>query len=68
MTRLFAPEFRLVRLKGIGVTVPPSYLEPLARRFPRVLKTLVGVDRLLSSLPVIRGVADHILLEFQHVR
>jgi hypothetical protein len=68
MTRLFAPEFRLVRLKGIGVTVPPSYLEPLARRFPRVLKTLAGVDRLLSSLPVFRALADHILLEFQHVR
>ena len=68
MARLFAPEFRLVRLKGIGVSVPPSYMEPLARRFPRVLKTLAGVDRLLSSLPVFRALADHILLEFQHVR
>jgi len=68
MAHIFAPEFRLVRLKGVGVTVPPSYLEPLARRFPRVLKTLAGVDRLLSSLPVIRALADHILLEFQRVR
>jgi SAM-dependent methyltransferase len=68
MAHLFAPEFRLVRFIGVGVTVPPSYLEPLARRFPRVLKTLAGVDRLLSGVPVIRALADHILLEFQRVR
>lgn len=68
MARLFAPEFRLLRLKGVGVTVPPSYVEPLARRFPRVLRTLAGIDRLLSGVPVFRSLADHILLEFQRVR
>lgn len=68
MADLFAPEFRLLRVKGVGVTVPPSYLEPLARRFPRVLKTLAGVDRLLSGVPVIRSLADHLLLKFEHVR
>jgi ubiquinone/menaquinone biosynthesis C-methylase UbiE len=67
MAHIFAPEFRLVRLKGVGVTVPPSYLEPLARRFPRVLRTLAGADRVLSRLPVIRALADHLLLEFQRV-
>ena len=51
MARLFAPDFRLLQLKGIGVTVPPSYLEPLAQRFPGVLKSLAAVDRLLGSLP-----------------
>jgi SAM-dependent methyltransferase len=68
MARLFAPEFRLLRLKGVGVTVPPSYLEPLARRFAGVLKTLADIDRLLSCLPVFRTLADHVLLEFQRVR
>ena len=67
MARLFAPEFRLLRIKGIGVTVPPSYLEPLAQRFPRVLETLMGVDRLLSRVPVFRTLADHLVLEFQRV-
>ena len=37
MARLFAPPFRLLQVKGVGVTVPPSYFEPLAERFPRVL-------------------------------
>ena len=68
MARMFSPEFCLLRLKGVGVAVPPSYLEPLARRFPRVLKTLAGIDRMLGSLPVVRALADHILLEFHRAR
>jgi ubiquinone/menaquinone biosynthesis C-methylase UbiE len=67
MARLFAPDFRLLRLKGVGVTVPPSYLEPLAQRFPRVLRSLTAADRLLSCVPVFRSLADHLLLEFQRV-
>jgi ubiquinone/menaquinone biosynthesis C-methylase UbiE len=67
MAHIFAPEFRLVRLKGVGVTVPPSYVESLARRFPGVLRTLADVDRLLSRLPVVRTLADHLLLEFQRL-
>src|SRR4029077_1199115 len=30
LTRLFRPEFRLKAWKGVGVAVPPSYVEPLA--------------------------------------
>ena len=67
MVRLFAPHFRLLHLKGVGVTVPPSYLEPLAQRFPRVLRSLTAADRLLSRVPAIRASADHIVLEFQRV-
>ena len=67
MARLFAPGFRLLRIKGIGVTVPPSYLEPLAQRYPALLRTLTGVDRLLCGLPPFRTLADHVLLEFQRV-
>jgi len=67
MSRLFAPEFRLLRFKGVGVTVPPSYLETLARRFPGVLFSLKQVDGWVSGLPVLRSLADHILFRFQRV-
>lgn len=67
MSRLFAPEFRLIRVKGVGVTVPPSYVETLARRFPRVLLALKQVDGWVSGWPVLRSLADHILFEFQRV-
>lgn len=65
--RLFAPEFRLRTWKGIGVAVPPSYAEPLARRFPRLLGLAASADRWLSSVPVLRGLGDHVLLVFERV-
>jgi len=68
MCRLFAPEFRLLRFKGVGVTVPPSYLGALAQRFPRALLTLKRVDGWVSGLPVLRSLGDHIVFEFQRIR
>jgi ubiquinone/menaquinone biosynthesis C-methylase UbiE len=65
IARSFAPEFRLTGLTGIGIAVPPSYLEPLAKRFRRVLKWAINLDRLLGRLPGIRVAGDHILLCFE---
>ena len=63
--RTFAPEFRLVSIKGIGVSVPPSYLETGAKRFPRLFELSMQADSLLGRCPGIRMLADHILLEFR---
>ncbi|MGH9402047.1 MAG: class I SAM-dependent methyltransferase [Terriglobia bacterium] len=65
IARAFALEFRLTGRMGIGVTVPPSYLEPLAQRSPGALGVAVKVDRLLGRLPVFRAIADHTLLTFE---
>lgn len=65
LTRTFAPEFRLKSLKGIGVAVPPSYVETWVHRFPCVLQLGVRVDSVLDRCPGIRGLADHILLRFE---
>jgi SAM-dependent methyltransferase len=65
LRRLFAPEFCLVAVQGIGLFVPPSYLEPHARRFPGLLGAAARLDALLGSCPGLRGVADHVLLTFR---
>jgi ubiquinone/menaquinone biosynthesis C-methylase UbiE len=65
VVREFAPEFRLVRILGIGLAVPPSYLEPWAKRFPRLLHGASRLDRVLGQIPGIRLGADHILLNFE---
>jgi ubiquinone/menaquinone biosynthesis C-methylase UbiE len=65
LARIFAPEFRLVSVRGIGVSVPPSYLEPWANRLPRLFELSVQADPLLGRCPGIRAFADHILLEFR---
>lgn len=65
--RSFAPHFRLRARRGVGVAIPPSYLEPLARRHPRLLRTLCRLESVLSILPVFRSTGDHILLSFEKV-
>jgi ubiquinone/menaquinone biosynthesis C-methylase UbiE len=62
---VFAPHFRLKSILGIGVAVPPSYVEKWARRFPGIARFGAAADRYLGSCPGIRGLADHVLLRFE---
>jgi hypothetical protein len=58
----FRPEFRLIRWRGIGLCVPPSYISlPDA-----IVAWLASADRRLAHLPLLRALADHRLLMFQH--
>ena len=65
LARVFAPHFRLKRWKGVGVAIPPTYLENLACRFPRVLECVKNLERWLGPCPVLRAAADHVLLVFE---
>jgi SAM-dependent methyltransferase len=67
LASIFGPEFRLKRWRGVGIAVPPSYVEPLARRFPAALDYLVSFDRRLGALPLVGAVADHVLLTLERV-
>jgi ubiquinone/menaquinone biosynthesis C-methylase UbiE len=62
---VFAPHFRLKSIRGIGVTVPPTYVEAWARRFPGIVRLGAIADRYLGSCPGVRGLADHLLLRFE---
>jgi ubiquinone/menaquinone biosynthesis C-methylase UbiE len=65
LARDFFPEFRLMSVKGVGVSVPPSYVEPWVARFPRWFDLFVEADILLGRCPGIRILADHILLSLE---
>lgn len=67
LRRLFAPEFSLVAVHGIGLLVPPSYVEPHVRRFPSLLRGVARLDARLNSLPGLRVVADHVLLKLRRM-
>jgi len=58
------PSFALVSWRGIGVALPPSWMEPAFHDRPSAVRLLTTVDRWLGTLPVFRGLADHILLRF----
>jgi ubiquinone/menaquinone biosynthesis C-methylase UbiE len=65
--RAFAPAFRLYSCIGIGVSVPPSYLEGWAHKHPGLFRIIRRTERLLARLPILRSTGDHVLLCFEKV-
>ena len=63
--KAFPPHFTLEDWRGIGVAVPPSYVEGFARQFPRALATASRIDNALACVPLWRDLADHQLLIFR---
>ncbi len=64
MARLFVPDFELRSWRGVGIAVPPSYMEQWARRFPKVTQLLARADNWIDRLPLFRNLGDCVLLEF----
>ena len=59
--------FRLVSWKGVGVAVPPSYLEPWAARFARLFNFAARIDPFLGRCRGFRALADHVVVIFERV-
>ncbi len=68
LQQLFAPHFVMRSCTGIGVAVPPSYVESTIRRYPRLLGLLQSFDKTISTLPWFRVVGDHMLIHFEQVQ
>lgn len=65
LARAFGSNFRVKSVKGVGIAVPPSYLEPLAQRHPRMLRVCEQVDSVVCRIPGIRVLADHVLIHLE---
>lgn len=63
VARAFSPWFRLRRMRGIGIAVPPSAAEPFISRLPRVVRALESFDRVVAAPLALLG--DHVLLHFE---
>jgi hypothetical protein len=63
VARHLRPWFRLIRVRGIGIFVPPSAAEPTISRYPQLVRLLEALDR-VAEAPLALG-ADHILLDFE---
>jgi SAM-dependent methyltransferase len=58
----FSRYFSLTYYRGLGVFLPPTYLAPLCRRFPRLAATAARLDDALGGLPGIRNTGDMFLM------
>jgi ubiquinone/menaquinone biosynthesis C-methylase UbiE len=67
ISRMFHPEFRLESLRGIGISLPPSYVESWVASSPRWFDACVKADSVLGRCPGLRVLADHILLRFERM-
>ena len=65
---LFSPSFVLHSCTGVGVTVPPSYVETRIHNHPNLLSMLRTIDKSISSYPGLRVLGDHVLLHFERVQ
>jgi ubiquinone/menaquinone biosynthesis C-methylase UbiE len=61
MRRAMAREFTLEKVIGIGIAVPPSFVQWIPQP---VLRSFAAIDRLIEGVPLIRGLSDHRLLIF----
>jgi SAM-dependent methyltransferase len=65
---MFSPAFVLRSCVGVGVSVPPSYVESWIQKRPKLLNRLCAIDRIISTLPGFRVLGDHMLLHFERVQ
>ena len=65
LRKLFSPYFTLRSWRGVGIAVPPSYLELIVQHQPRLLRRLCAADQVICTWPVLRSVGDHVLLSFE---
>jgi SAM-dependent methyltransferase len=61
LRRALAPDFFLLRVTGIGIAVPPSYVRSLPLF---CFEMLAFLDRCIERLPLVSALADHRLLIF----
>jgi hypothetical protein len=65
--RAFSSSFIMRSCTGIGVAVPPSYLEPIFRKYPRLVRFLRAIESGICHVPLLRRMGDHTLLHFERV-
>lgn len=67
LRRIFAPYFQLRSVMGVGVAIPPSYLESWVARHPRAFAFLRRIEAGVAAWPILRSTGDHVLLRFERV-
>jgi SAM-dependent methyltransferase len=58
----FAPHFSFVAAPGISLLLPPTYLEPVAAKHPRLTSGLSKADQATAHLPLLRNLAENRLV------
>lgn len=63
-----ASNFVAAKLKPIGFFIPPSYLEPLAQKFPKSFDFLSKMEQKIASIQSLSYLSDHFLISFRKAK
>jgi SAM-dependent methyltransferase len=61
----FQPYFDLRGRKGIGIFVPPAFVDRTAARFPKIIRMLGSIDQAVATMPFFRDFGGCVLLELE---
>lgn len=67
LARIFAPEFRVVRLAGLGVALPPSLLARALEHHAGLIHVLGELEDRASGVWPIAHLSDHYILELERI-
>ncbi len=63
MIDVFQNNFKKVAIKPIGISVPPSYLEPLFLKRKKLLNVLGNFENHINEVPGLSYASDHYLID-----
>lgn len=60
--------WKCISVQAVGTVIPPSYLNPICVKYPRIFSLLVRLDRICRKLPFAAYASDHycMVIEKQH--
>lgn len=61
----FEPHFKLKRITGLGIFLPPSYLERSMARHPKLFSRLNRLEQKFDRVFPFNRLSDHVILEFE---
>jgi SAM-dependent methyltransferase len=67
LTRDFAPYFRRVRVRGLGLFLPPSDVYGAVEKRPRLYDVLLGLEKRFAPIAPLAMLADHYWIEFERI-
>ncbi len=65
VVRAFGVDFTLVSLRGIASLTPPPYMVRFQKRFPRIVRTLMKMDEIVSAVPPFNRWADYFIISLR---
>ena len=60
--KMFDKDYSLISIKGLGIAVPPPYLESFPTKNPRIYKKLLSLENVVADIPLFRSWADHFII------